>query len=82
MNQGKAKDVLTKAITAKFTQNEQAREALHRTGKNVIGEATRNKVWGIGLALDDVKATTRDYWDGQNICGDVLGYVRDTVLVN
>ena len=82
MNQGKAKDVLTKAITAKFTQNEQAREALRRTGKNVIGEATRNKVWGIGLALDDVKATTRDYWDGQNICGDVLGYVRDTVLVN
>jgi ribA/ribD-fused uncharacterized protein len=82
MTRGKAKDVLAKAITAKFTQNEQAHKALLRTGKNRIGEATKNKVWGIGLSLDDANVTKPNHWEGQNICGDILVYVRDTVLVN
>lgn len=74
-----AKTVLLKANIAKFEQNEAARRVLLNTGANLLGEASRSKVWGIGLSLGDNNVTNPDHWSGQNIFGQVLQQVRDTL---
>ena len=74
-----AKDVLLKANLAKFDQNEHARKILLQTGTNVLGEASKNKKWGIGMSLDDKNVTNTEHWDGQNIFGQVLDNVRSQI---
>jgi len=71
-----AEDVLSKANLAKFDQNEHARNTLLQTESNVLGEASKNKKWGIGLSLNDANVTNPQHWDGKNIFGQVLEKVR------
>ena len=71
-----ANDILLKANLAKFDQNEHARKVLLQTGPNVLGEASKNKKWGIGLSLDDPNVTNTQHWDGRNLFGKVLENVR------
>ena len=72
-----AKRTLFLANTAKYSQNSSAREALLRTGDNIIGEASYNRTWGIGSSLYDPQSMNLN-WKGQNTMGNILMDIRDT----
>ena len=65
---------------AKFSQNKQLKEFLLSTSKKVIVEASPyDKVWGIGMLVDDERASTPVKWKGENKLGFALMVVRDTL---
>jgi ribA/ribD-fused uncharacterized protein len=74
-----AESVLLRANLAKFGQNEHAKKILLHSESNVLGEASKNKKWGVGLSLDDPNVTKTEHWDGKNIFGKVLENVRSQV---
>jgi ribA/ribD-fused uncharacterized protein len=62
---------------AKFTQNVELKHTLLNTGSTTLVEASPlDKIWGIGLATDDIRASNRNEWKGENILGKVLDAVR------
>lgn len=62
---------------AKFTQNEELKATLLNTGNTTLVEASPyDKIWGIGLSEDDIKASDRNQWKGENLLGKVLDSVR------
>ena len=67
--------VLFKANIAKFTQVSAARDALLATGQDKLGEATKNKVFGIGMHLHEAAAVDSSNW-GRNLFGQILEDVR------
>ena len=62
----------------KFRQNPPLGEFLLSTGNAVIVEASPvDRIWGIGLAADDERATNPLQWRGENLLGFALMEVRD-----
>jgi len=76
----RASDVLEEANRAKYHQNGQAREALLATGTRILGEASRDKTFGIGLALNDENVCDTSAWKGKNIMGKILTNIRDSLI--
>ena len=63
---------------AKFSQNEEMRLALTRTGDRRFAEASpHDNLWGIGLSTCDPRASSPDSWCGQNLLGQALEYARE-----
>lgn len=68
---------------AKFSQNPDLREKLLATGKKVLAEASPyDKIWGIGLKASNPDAENPDQWKGQNLLGQALMKVRDTLALH
>lgn len=62
---------------AKFGQDPDLRAYLLGTDNRVLVEASpRDKVWGIGLAASDDRATDPSRWRGQNLLGFALMEAR------
>lgn len=62
---------------AKFSQNAEMGELLHRTGSKVIVEASpRDRIWGIGIGKDNEHAENPLLWKGLNLLGFALMEVR------
>ena len=62
---------------AKFGQHPDLGEFLLATGDRVLVEASpQDRIWGIGLAADDERATAPDQWPGLNLLGFALMEVR------
>jgi len=62
---------------AKFGQDPELAEYLVGTGDRVLVEASPlDRIWGIGLAEDDPRATNPDQWRGLNLLGKALMEVR------
>ena len=70
------KDVLRKANMAKFQQVAVCRKLLLETNNNLLGEATLDKNFGIGLHLTDPSARDPSKW-ANNLFGNVLLEVRN-----
>lgn len=69
--------MMRRGLRAKFQQNPELMEKLLATGKMVLAEcAPRDKIWGIGLAVDDARIQDPQQWNGQNLLGTVLMEVR------
>ena len=63
---------------AKFSQHDDLRRFLLSTGDRVLVEASPyDRVWGIGLAEDDERATSPVRWRGRNLLAFALMDVRD-----
>lgn len=61
----------------KFTQNLDLKKELLATGETTMVEASPvDRIWGIGLAEDDIRAGYRNEWRGDNYLGRVLDAVR------
>lgn len=61
----------------KFAAHERLREFLLNTGDRVLVEASPvDRIWGIGLAADDERATDPAQWRGPNLLGFALMETR------
>ena len=70
-------DIVVEGNAAKFAQNPDLRRYLAGTGKRVLVEASPvDRVWGIGLAVDDPRAEKPRAWRGLNLLGFALADVR------
>jgi len=72
-----AKLAMAKACETKFEQNAFARQCLLATGSTLLGEASENKTWGVGLKLSDDDITNTVKWTGNNELGVILMSIRD-----
>jgi ribA/ribD-fused uncharacterized protein len=62
---------------AKFNQHPDLAQILLDTGDRVLVEASPvDRVWGIGLAANDLRATDPSRWRGRNLLGFALMDVR------
>ena len=69
--------VVRRGIRAKFQQNRDQLEKLIETGTAILAETTdQDKLWGIGISMDDERKTDVSRWNGRNLLGDVLMTVR------
>ena len=75
--------IMREAHYAKFSQNEDAKSYLLKTGDLPILEGTRSKYWGIGLDLkrDTDKILNVGEWnsDFQNHCGKSIMHARQKI---
>ena len=71
-----AKQVMMKACTAKFHQDEYAQKYLLETGDYILAEASKDNVWGIGMGLNDKNIAQKQNWSGQNTLGKILMDIR------
>ncbi|BAK47021.1 uncharacterized BCR [Clostridium sp. SY8519] len=69
--------IVYEGLLAKFSQNEELKEKLLETGNATLAEAAvRDKIWGIGLSMNDMNRFDRAKWKGQNLLGYALMIVR------
>ncbi len=74
-------EIVIAANEAKFRQNSRLSEFLLSTGSRVLVEASPvDRIWGIGLAADDTKATSPQHWRGLNLLGFALMKVREKMM--
>lgn len=70
--------VVYEGLYAKFSQNEELKRLLQATGRAVLAEcAVKDRIWGIGLSIDDPDRLDRRKWKGQNLLGYALMMVRE-----
>lgn len=62
-------------VHSKCKNNKQVRDKLVSTESKVIVEATRNRVWGVGVTLRDKCLQTSEH-QGENIMGTILMELR------
>ena len=77
--QAEAPKILHDAHIAKFTQNPSLRDALLDTGDTVIGEASRDSLFGIGFTLSHARVLDSSKWTGCNIQGCSLVTARQAI---
>ncbi|WP_199487771.1 NADAR family protein [Actinomadura spongiicola] len=72
--------IVTKGNVAKFSQNDELRDYLLGTSDRVLVEASPvDRIWGIGLAVDDPRAEQVSAWRGQNLLGFALMAARESL---
>lgn len=70
-------DVVVAGNVAKFGQHPELLAYLLGTGNRVLVEASPlDSIWGIGLSVDDDRATSPSRWEGLNLLGFALMEVR------
>ena len=67
--------VLLEGLRAKFKDDGLARQLL-ATGRRVIGEASCDANYGIGIELNDPSCWNMDEWTGKNMLGKALMKIR------
>lgn len=71
------RDILFDGLMAKFQQNDELKRYLLSSRQRKLGEASRNKEWGIGLTLADYGRLNPMNWLGENLLGTTLMEVRN-----
>jgi ribA/ribD-fused uncharacterized protein len=66
---------------AKFSQNQDLKEALFATKGTTLVEASPNdSIWGIGITKEDSRAVKRETWLGKNLLGEILTQIRNELM--
>lgn len=72
--------VVYKGLFAKFSQNETLCEKLRKTGSAILAEcAVKDRIWGIGLSMNDPNRFDMNKWNGQNLLGFAIMQVRKQI---
>lgn len=72
--------VVYQGALEKFKQNIDLSKKLLSTGDAILAEcAVKDKIWGIGLSMNDSDRFYRERWKGQNLLGYTLMIVRDSL---
>lgn len=70
--------VVFEGLLAKFSQNESLKEQLKATNGSILAEcAVKDRIWGIGLSMNDSNRLDINRWKGQNLLGYTLMMVRE-----
>ena len=70
--------VVYQGLCAKFSQNEVLRKRLKATENALLAEcAVKDRIWGIGLSMNDPNRFNQNQWKGENLLGYTLMMVRD-----
>ena len=73
--------IVTLGNIFKFSQNKNLKEILLSTKGTILVEASPyDKIWGIGLGVEDKNITNMKKWKGENLLGFILTNVRDFYL--
>ena len=74
--------IVFEGLIEKFKQNKDLRTKLLSTGDTVLSEcAVHDRIWGIGLSMNDPKRLDMQNWRGQNLLGFSLMRVRSILKV-
>lgn len=74
--------VVLKGAYAKFSQNEDYKIEILRTGARHIVEASRtDTTWGVGLDANDPRILVPSQWRGANLLGNVLMRARTRLQI-
>ena len=72
--------IVYEGLLAKFSQNELLRRRLKMTEQMIFAEcAVKDRVWGIGLSVNDPMRFDINAWKGKNLLGYSLMMVRDNL---
>lgn len=75
-------DIIYHGLLSKFLCNNELKQKLVGTGTDIIAEcAVNDKIWGIGLSMSDKNRYDISKWKGQNLLGQCLMRVRETLKV-
>ena len=75
--------IVVRGNELKFVQNERLKEFLLKTNERVLVEASPvDKIWGIGMAVDNPKIEDPTSWKGENLLGYALMEVRSKLKSN
>jgi len=70
-------EIALRGNIAKFGQNPELKDWLQETAPTVLVEASPvDRIWGIGLAADDKRASDPEKWRGLNLLGFALMKAR------
>jgi ribA/ribD-fused uncharacterized protein len=70
--------IVKRANFLKFSQNEELKKQLLATKNKIIVEASPyDKIWGIGMSVEQAQKTTEDKWNGLNLLGKAIMDARD-----
>lgn len=73
-------ETIYRISVAKFSQHSDLQKILLETGDRELVEVNpRDKIWGIGLAVDDPRAQNKETWQGRNLLGIALTRARETL---
>lgn len=64
-------------VFGKFSQDSKLREVLLKSNGMFAECAVMDKIWGIGLSMNDPKRFNCSRWRGDNLLGNILAAVRD-----
>ena len=72
--------IVYEGLIAKFTQNELLKKQLKDTRNAILAEcAVKDRIWGIGLSMNDSNRLKPELWKGQNLLGFALMMVRNKI---
>lgn len=75
--------IVYEGLTGKFSQNNMLREQLIETQDAILAEcAVKDRIWGIGLSMNDPRRLDINQWKGQNLLGYALMMVREKYRKN
>lgn len=70
--------IVYEGLLAKFSQNDKLKVQLMATESAVLAEcAVKDRIWSIGLSMNDPDRFDRMKWKGQNLLGYALMMARD-----
>ncbi|MFE9333975.1 NADAR family protein [Streptomyces sp. NPDC006925] len=73
--------IVQRGNLAKFSADTELRDFLLKSRDRVLVEASPlDRIWGIGLAADDARASSPSRWKGLNLLGFALMETRNTLL--
>ena len=72
--------IIYNGLLAKFSQNEELKSKLEATGDSLLAEcAVKDRIWGIGLSMENPDRYIIERWKGQNLLGFSLMMARDSL---
>ncbi len=79
--EAECENIVKRASTAKFQQNEDLKTELFKTFPKTLVEASpSDTIWGIGLGATNPKAQDKKTWRGLNRLGYILTEVRNQLM--
>lgn len=73
-------NVVARANYLKFTQNPRLKEMLRATKRSILVEASPvDRVWGIGMHIDDPNINDFNKWRGENLLGKAIMSARSRI---
>lgn len=73
--------IVYQGLFEKFSQNSELKSRLLATGQDILAEcAVQDKIWGIGLSMKDERRFDMNAWQGENLLGFSLMWVRGNLV--